>query len=553
MSGQKRKTNRSSLQKEIFLIHIVTSMVVVVCLGAVFSAVLYRSEFSKALAVIRQTNLAASLFIDQYFSEMARTISILANQREIQDALLMDEQAHQKVLELYASHSKNNEDILHIYSGYENKMMLINDWEIPNDFDPTIRPWYKTAMDRAPGISIGIPFQEYRLRDWVIATSQALRQSDGHYAGVVSMEYTIQRVAQLIEQREVYQSSYSFVVNPLGEIILHHDESVIQLALPEVIEAIQRGEEGRFDYRFDQTDKLAYFRRLSSTGWCVITVVNYQEVITPIVGGVATLFLLTSLVAIGLGFLQSRQMSRRFIQPLIHLSRRIESVIQGEMIPEEPNPLPENQIAQMSREIGRVAEKELYRKNQELQLSEKRYRSLFEQTHDAVFLLDLDGSLIRANQRANEMFQYTVDQMKSMSIEEISAEKIDSQKIIDRMVRGEKIPRFERRFLRKDGTILYTEIQADLVRNEQGLPMHIQSVVRDITERKQKEEKIRYMSFHDSLTGLYNRRYLEEEMIRLDQPRQLPICLIMADLNGLKLANDSFGHSVGDEMLIETA
>ncbi len=70
-----------------------------------------------------------------------------------------------------------------------------------------------------------------------------------------------------------------------------------------------------------------------------------------------------------------------------------------------------------------------------------------------------------------------------------------------------------------------------------------------ITEQKQKEEKIVYMSFHDILTGLYNRAFLEEEMQRFDTERQLPIGIIMADLNGLKLVNDAYGHLVGDEML----
>ncbi len=70
-----------------------------------------------------------------------------------------------------------------------------------------------------------------------------------------------------------------------------------------------------------------------------------------------------------------------------------------------------------------------------------------------------------------------------------------------------------------------------------------------IVEHKQSEEKIRYISFHDNLTGLYNRAFMEEEMDRLDSERQLPIGLIMADLNGLKLVNDTYGHSVGDQML----
>jgi diguanylate cyclase (GGDEF)-like protein len=67
------------------------------------------------------------------------------------------------------------------------------------------------------------------------------------------------------------------------------------------------------------------------------------------------------------------------------------------------------------------------------------------------------------------------------------------------------------------------------------------------------EKKSRYLSFHDSLTGLYNRAYFEEEMKRLDRERQLPISVIMGDVNGLKLVNDGLGHSAGDEILRQTA
>lgn len=74
-------------------------------------------------------------------------------------------------------------------------------------------------------------------------------------------------------------------------------------------------------------------------------------------------------------------------------------------------------------------------------------------------------------------------------------------------------------------------------------------VFRDITEKKERQKKIEFLSFHDQLTGLYNRRFLEEELIRLDTERNLPLTLIIADVNGLKLANDAFGHSIGDKLL----
>jgi len=79
----------------------------------------------------------------------------------------------------------------------------------------------------------------------------------------------------------------------------------------------------------------------------------------------------------------------------------------------------------------------------------------------------------------------------------------------------------------------------------------VYSVARDITERNIKEEKIEYLSFHDMLTGLYNRRFLEEEIKRLDVPRNLPLTVIMGDVNRLKLVNDAFGHEKGDELIIK--
>ncbi|SHG96678.1 PAS domain S-box-containing protein/diguanylate cyclase (GGDEF) domain-containing protein [Thermosyntropha lipolytica DSM 11003] len=71
----------------------------------------------------------------------------------------------------------------------------------------------------------------------------------------------------------------------------------------------------------------------------------------------------------------------------------------------------------------------------------------------------------------------------------------------------------------------------------------------DVTERKHYEERLKYLSLHDGLTGLYNRAYFESEMKRLSKSRDYPITLIIADLDGLKLVNDTMGHNIGDEML----
>jgi diguanylate cyclase (GGDEF)-like protein/PAS domain S-box-containing protein len=75
----------------------------------------------------------------------------------------------------------------------------------------------------------------------------------------------------------------------------------------------------------------------------------------------------------------------------------------------------------------------------------------------------------------------------------------------------------------------------------------------DISERKRSETKLRYLSTHDMLTGIYNRAYFDEELDRLTKGRKFPVSIVMADVDGLKEANDQRGHAAGDELLKHTA
>ncbi|WP_069998494.1 PAS domain S-box protein [Cellulosilyticum sp. I15G10I2] len=105
----------------------------------------------------------------------------------------------------------------------------------------------------------------------------------------------------------------------------------------------------------------------------------------------------------------------------------------------------------------------------------------------------------------------------------------------------------------KDGTERPIEDSLAPIKNEEGNIKGVVLVFRDFTEKKEKQEAIKYLSFHDQLTGLYNRRFFEEELIRLDAEKNLPLTLVMLDVNGLKLINDAFGHLIGDKILQRAA
>ncbi len=101
----------------------------------------------------------------------------------------------------------------------------------------------------------------------------------------------------------------------------------------------------------------------------------------------------------------------------------------------------------------------------------------------------------------------------------------------------------------KDGIRYSLEDSAAPIKDDFGNTAGVVVVFRDATKKIEQQRHIEYLSFHDSQTGLYNRRFFEEEMRRLDTPRNLPITMIMLDVNNLKLTNDVFGHSTGDELL----
>src|SRR4030066_333655 len=89
--------------------------------------------------------------------------------------------------------------------------------------------------------------------------------------------------------------------------------------------------------------------------------------------------------------------------------------------------------------------------------------------------------------------------------------------------------------------------------NKKIIEKDMNIILNDITIRKERENQLYYQSYHDQLTGVYNRYFFEEEIIRLDIEGQLPICIIMGDINGLKLINDTFGRLEGDEFIIKIA
>ena len=170
--------------------------------------------------------------------------------------------------------------------------------------------------------------------------------------------------------------------------------------------------------------------------------------------------------------------------------------------------------------------------------------NIIESIEDGVLILSPENRIVDLNPAAEKMFNTTVKDITGKNASEL----LPNANIDEILNKIHLISRKEIQIKRKRTTYYYDLSISDIIDINNSLIGKV-IVARNITDRVRSEEEIKYLGFHDNLTGLYNRAYFEEEIKRLDTPNQLPISIVIGDVNGIKMINDVFGHKVGDSLL----
>lgn len=187
---------------------------------------------------------------------------------------------------------------------------------------------------------------------------------------------------------------------------------------------------------------------------------------------------------------------------------------------------------------------------EKLRKSEAELRTIFENVNGIIYTLSAEGVFMLVSRGWTENLGHPVDFVQGKNFELfVHPDDIPVCRnfLRDIIVSGQPKKGVEYRAKHVDGTWRW-HTSSGAAAKEGGDTYYVGLAV-DITERKKAEEEIRYLSFHDRLTGLYNRAYFEEALRGMDTARQLPISLIIGDINGLKLINDVLGHLEGDRVL----
>lgn len=192
-----------------------------------------------------------------------------------------------------------------------------------------------------------------------------------------------------------------------------------------------------------------------------------------------------------------------------------------------------------------------------LKTSEGRLRTIFEEAPLGIGLFDITTvKAIQINAKYAEIVGRPVEELLHTDWNTVTHpdDIHKDDKITGNLLAEKGKPfKYNKRYIKPDGSIVWAKLTCIGLENTDDYKDVELTLVEDVTEQRQREEEITYLNYHDILTGLYNRAFFEEEKQRLDTKRQLPISIIMGDINGLKLINDAFGHIAGDKLLVEIA
>lgn len=477
-----------------------------------------------------------------------------------------------------------------------NDDMSAGDMVLETDlFDPRTRPWYKAAkLNRETSIS---PlYKHFVMNDLAISVGTPIYGRDGALWGVLGSHMTLSRIDSFISKVvEPYKAAAVIVDRRTGELVANSfGEQNFTVGRDGIAErrTIRDLKNIEFQKAFDELASyghalsgvvkrdtshahIAEFRT-QGADMLFITIIP-DAYLTKDIHKRMKLTLLFSLVIIFAASLYYLRYVAGLLIPLESLSRSADRFSLGDlsaraaifrndevgMLAHTFNVL----AAAISGHLGELESKvnertaDLKYANSVLEEKREDLKLILDSTAEGIFGLDRDGKCTFFNESGLRMLGYeSQDELLGKDIHStIHHSKPDGApfptegcRIMQTFRTGERFYVDDEIFWRKEGTSFFVRYSTYPQYRDGKLVGAVVTFMDDTEQRKNKEH-IRFLTYHDPLTGIYNRLYFAEETGRLADERNFPISVIFGDLNGLKLTNDVFGHTAGDDLLKNAA
>ena len=458
-------------------------------------------------------------------------------------------------------------------------------------FDPRTRAWYEAAME-ADGPAFSPVYKHFIMDDLCISAARPVYNNDGELQGVLGTHMLLSGIGEYITDVIQDYNGYSVIIEKsTGAIIAnsmgmdnfdvlsdgtlkrHH---ILDLGGSDIIGAYEQfteDQQPQFLYHGKESQHINV-RELNMGGldWVIVSAIPTEQFLSSATSTMR-LAMLLSAAALLLSFVLYYVMIRRLTQPVYYLLRTTEALSSGDLSQRAPV-IRNDEIGRISVDINKVADKmqymienleatvherteKLYRSNQLLTEKKEQLQLILDSAGEGIYGYDTEGNCTFCNTSAVKILGYSKEEdLLGKNMHELIHHSTrdgkpfpaDQCRILKSTREGKGVYVDDEVFWKADGTYIDVEYRSypQMIDGE-----IVGSVITftDITDRRKREEKINYLSYHDTLTGLYNRQYFTESLAKLDRAENLPLSVIFADINGLKMTNDIFGHAAGDALI----
>lgn len=449
-------------------------------------------------------------------------------------------------------------------------------------FDPRTREWYKAAVE-AEAPSFSPIYKHFFMDDLTVSAAWPVYNDRKELQGVLGTHVLLSDINIFLNDAVkkyngvaliVEKGSTALIANSMeidnatvlkdGTLKRYYLSEIQNSDIKSVYEQYQANINNQFFYEGESENFYINTKEVNMGGidWVVISAIPESILMTDVVSSmrwaafIATLSLLLSVLAYNI-------VAGKLLKPMNSLLKVAEALSSGDLS-KRVEVVRNDEIGLISESFNNVANKmQSFIENLEITVRERtdELQLILDSAGEAIYGIDLNGNCTFCNISCIKMLGYNSQEDllgKNMhwQIHHTKREgvpfPIDECRIFRSIKESEGFNADDEVFWKADGTSFDVEYHSyPQIKNGEIIGAVVTFM--DITERKQKEAEIKYLSCHDTLTGLFNRRCFEDNQRKVDNADNLPISVIVADINGLKMTNDIFGHDAGDELIKKSA
>lgn len=430
------------------------------------------------------------------------------------------------------------------------------------DYDGTSRTWYTEALDQET-LVYSDAYYDATDDNLVITMSKAVYK-DGVLMGVFGADISLTKITNLVKDYIDEEITFAFLLDSNNNVIAHtnHDIDNTNLLAHDVFELpVQSFTEpvGITEYITigEETGKISY-------GQIELSNYTYGLFMTKSILNQSYILFVVSLVSILL------LASGLFITIFIFYSSYVNLPMKQLIIDIKKIDIKEHQdyrldvnkqskFINIRKVLNQLIDESIENHNEsikalnDLSLEVQKFQLLLESSTDLVFMIDTDRRYVEVYGKSLAVAGVTKEEVIGRTHEEVFGNRLSKERL-DQYVRalnGEKIYyEWEEEY---QGKCYYFQNILSPIYDYQDNIIGAVGISRDVTEKQERFNQMEYISTHDHLTSLYNRRAYYEKMIDLSTKKVFPFTLVNLDVNGLKIINDAYGHKQGDQALKLTA